>query len=52
MGAAGWAKWRERLSPPEAASDLFAALPRATGKPAAPQRTDIFARLAALNNQD
>ncbi len=51
MGAAGWSKWRERLSPPEGAADLFAALP-ASGKPAAPTRTDIFARLAALNNQE
>lgn len=52
MGAAGWAKWRERLAPPEGVADLFspvpgAAVPRAPAKP-----NDIFARLAALNNQD
>lgn len=51
MGPAGWAKWRERLAPPEGMADLFAALPAGEVKPALKPNT-MFARLAALNNQD
>lgn len=52
MNAAGWAKWRERLAPPEAVADLFAPLPPSMTAAAKPQPNDMFARLAALNNQE
>jgi phage terminase large subunit GpA-like protein len=50
MNAAGWAKWRERLAPPEAVADLFSAAPLAAAAKPAPE--GMFARLAALNNQE
>lgn len=53
MNAAMWAKWRERLSPPEGVADLFAAAPAVPpARKPVPPANDIFARLAALNNQE
>lgn len=50
MGPQQWAKWRERLAPPEGVADLFDGVPPpASAAPAKPQN-DMFARLAALNN--
>lgn len=52
MGPAGWAKWRERLAPPEGELDLFSGPAVAPAAPKPKANNDMFARLAALNNQE